>query len=219
VQSVTVIVRLAATLAVVALLSGCEKLMQDMYDQPKYEPLEPSPLFANNLSSRKPIPGTVAQSSGAFADASSGREGVSKHIGVQDADPVLPTESQVQQTYPRAEIPFPVTMEVLQRGQERYNIYCSPCHSRLGDGDGMVVRRGFPRPPSYHTDELRNASLGHFYDVMTYGYGLMYPYADRVPPRDRWAIAAYIRALQLSQHAQLTDLPISVRRRLPQARQ
>jgi mono/diheme cytochrome c family protein len=101
----------------------------------------------------------------------------------------------------------PVTLALLQRGQERYRIYCTPCHSELGDGRGMVVQRGFPAPPSYHIDRLRAAPVQHFYDVMTNGYGAMYSFADRVVPEDRWAIAAYIRVLQHSQDASLADVP------------
>lgn len=102
--------------------------------------------------------------------------------------------------------PPPVTMALLQRGQERFNIYCSPCHARTGDGQGMIVQRGFPTPPSYFSDRLLAAPSRHFYDVITDGYGAMYPYADRVAPADRWAIAAYIRALQASQHAKVAEL-------------
>jgi mono/diheme cytochrome c family protein len=97
--------------------------------------------------------------------------------------------------------PLPITPQLLERGQQRFNVYCAPCHSRVGDGDGMIARRGFPHPPSYHTDALRKAPDSHFYDVITHGYGAMYPYADRISPHDRWAIVAYVRALQLSQHA------------------
>ncbi len=100
----------------------------------------------------------------------------------------------------------PLNLAVLQRGRERFNIYCSPCHSVVGDGDGMIVRRGFPHPPDYTEDRLVKAPLQHFYDVITNGYGAMYPYAARVAPNDRWAIAAYIRALQLSQHDAVADL-------------
>jgi mono/diheme cytochrome c family protein len=100
----------------------------------------------------------------------------------------------------------PVTLALLEHGQERYRIYCTPCHSELGDGRGMVVQRGFPPPPSYHTEGLRNAPVQHFYDVITNGHGAMYAYADRVQPPDRWAIAAYIRALQRSQNATVADL-------------
>jgi mono/diheme cytochrome c family protein len=197
-------------------LTGCAKVMQDMYDQAKYEPLESSSLFANSLSSRTPIGGTVAQSFGTFADTSSGRIGASMLIGIGNPRAMLPTEAN---NLTLAQTPIAITSKLLQRGKERYNIYCSPCHSRLGDGDGMVVRRGFPRPPSYHTDELRQAPLSHFYRVITQGYGVMYSYADRITPHDRWAIAAYIRALQLSQHARLADLPASVRFKLESKRQ
>ncbi|HUI22307.1 MAG TPA: cytochrome c [Methylocella sp.] len=101
----------------------------------------------------------------------------------------------------------PVTFALLARGQERFRIYCTPCHSELGDGNGMIVQRGFPPPPSYHTDRLRQAPVQHFYDVITNGYGAMYSFANRVQPPDRWAIAAYIRALQRSQDAQVADVP------------
>jgi mono/diheme cytochrome c family protein len=103
--------------------------------------------------------------------------------------------------------PMQITSQVLDRGRERYDIYCSPCHGATGDGKGIVVRRGFPAPPSYHIPRLRNAPAGHFFDVMTRGYGVMYSYASRVTPEDRWAITAYIRALQLSQDATLSDVP------------
>ncbi|MGH8797704.1 MAG: c-type cytochrome, partial [Caldimonas sp.] len=106
---------------------------------------------------------------------------------------------------------------LLLRGQERYTIYCMPCHSPAGDGDGPVVRRGFPAPPSYHSERLRGAPDRHYYDVITHGYGVMYPYADRVAPADRWAIVAYIRALQLSQHAPVAALPPELRAQLPAA--
>lgn len=101
----------------------------------------------------------------------------------------------------------PVTLALLQRGQERFRIYCTPCHSELGDGRGMIVQRGFPPPPSYHIDRLRQIPVQHFYDVITDGHGAMYSFANRVQPIDRWAIAAYIRALQLSQNATVADVP------------
>ncbi len=107
--------------------------------------------------------------------------------------------------------PPPVTLALLERGQERFRIYCTPCHSELGDGRGMIVQRGFPAPPSYHIDRLRQAPVQHFYDVITNGYGAMYSYANRVQPADRWAIAAYIRALQRSQNASLSDVPADKR--------
>ena len=105
----------------------------------------------------------------------------------------------------------PVTLELLQRGQERFRIYCTPCHSELGDGRGMIVQRGFPPPPSYHIERLRTTPVQHFYDVITNGHGAMYSFANRVQPADRWAIAAYIRALQRSQNATLADLPADQR--------
>lgn len=105
------------------------------------------------------------------------------------------------------QLPYPVDAALLQRGQERYSIYCQPCHSPLGDGRGMIVQRGFPAPPSYHIPRLRAAPDRHFYNVITHGHGIMYSYAARVPARDRWAIIAYIRALQLSQHAPVELLP------------
>ena len=108
----------------------------------------------------------------------------------------------------------PLTLALLRRGQERFRIYCTPCHSERGDGNGMVVQRGFPPPPSYHTDRLRQAPVQHFYDVITNGYGAMYGFADRVQPTDRWAIAAYIRALQRSQNATLADVPADMREAL-----
>ncbi len=114
----------------------------------------------------------------------------------------------------RAVAPPPVTLALLERGQERFRIYCTPCHSELGDGHGMIVQRGFSAPPSYHIDRLRDAPVQHFYDVITNGYGAMYSFANRVQPADRWAIASYIRALQLSQHASLADVPSDERSKL-----
>lgn len=110
--------------------------------------------------------------------------------------------------------PFPITREVLERGHERFDIYCSPCHGRTGEGNGMVVQRGFPPPPSYHIDRLRQAPAGHFFDVITQGYGIMYSYAQRVEPADRWAIAAYIRVLQKSHDATLAQVPAQQRAKL-----
>ena len=177
----------------VALLGGCEKLARNMYDQPRYKPMRESPLFADGTSARNAVPGTLAAASGVLAGTSSGRLGADSELERAKAEAASAN-------------PYPVTMELLRRGQERYNIYCAPCHSPLGDGDGMVARRGFPHPPSYHSDRLRQAPDRHFYDVMTKGYGIMAPYADRVAPEERWAIVAYIRALQLSQYARIEDL-------------
>jgi mono/diheme cytochrome c family protein len=170
-------------------LTGCD----NMYDQPKYKPLQPSPFFADGRSSRTPVPDTVAR----------GEARIDRHFYQGKVN------GKVAET-----LPFPVTPEVLARGRERFNIFCSVCHGRLGDGQGMVVQRGFPPPPSYHIARLREAPIGYFFDVMTNGFGVMYSYADRVPVKDRWAIAAYIRALQLSQNASLNDVPAEARAQL-----
>jgi mono/diheme cytochrome c family protein len=192
----------ALTVAAAAvLLSGCEKSMQDMYQQPRYNPLAPSPLWADGGSSRLPVPGTEIAARGGFAGSSSGREGY-----------------DLAQRWDRDEYatvnPYPLTAALLARGQQRFQIYCAPCHGPAGDGDGYIVKRGFPAPPSYHIDRLRNAPDRYFVDVITNGYGLMYSYADRVAPADRWAIAAYIRALQLSQHAPAAVLSAADRAQL-----
>jgi len=110
--------------------------------------------------------------------------------------------------------PFPITRPILERGRERYDIFCAPCHGRDGYGEGMIIQRGFRPPPSFHTDRLRQAPVGHFFEVITNGFGTMYGYASRIRPEDRWAIIAYIRALQLSQNATLQDVPPAERRRL-----
>jgi mono/diheme cytochrome c family protein len=115
---------------------------------------------------------------------------------------------------PADTLPFPVTRQLLERGQERFNIYCTPCHDHLGSGQGMIVRRGFSPPPSLHIERLRLAPVGHFFDVISNGYGAMPNYGKQVSPHDRWAIAAYIRALQLSQHATLAEVPDGARQQL-----
>ena len=164
-----------------------------MQDQPKFIPLRSSNFFADGRSAR-PIPeGTVAR-------------------GELRADKVFFTGRQGNQFIDH--VPFPVTRQVLERGEERFNIYCTPCHGRVGNGLGMIVRRGFKRPPSYHTDRLRLMPIGYFYDVITNGYGAMQDYAAQVEPRDRWAIAAYIRVLQFSQLASIHDVPPDVRQEL-----
>jgi len=196
-----------ATLA----LTGCERGMHEMYDQPKYKPLTASPLWANANSSRPQVPGTQPYSAGALAGVSSGRMDrvallppVGPVSGVDtNGKPLAQTGAAASPGYAN---PLPITPTLLSRGQQRFDIYCAPCHSRAGDGDGMIAERGFPHPPSYHTAALRNAPDSHFYKVITNGYGVMYPYADRISPHDRWAIVAYIRALQLSQHAPKSDL-------------
>ncbi|MGH9492960.1 MAG: c-type cytochrome [Terriglobales bacterium] len=174
---------LALALALVSLLAGCR---QDMHNQPKYTPLRASEFFPDGRSARQPVPGTVAR-------------------GELREDTVFYTGKVGEQF--AAQIPFPVTRAVLERGQERYNIYCAPCHARTGNGSGMVVQRGYRRPVSFHDPRLRAAPPGYYFDAMTRGFGAMSDYAAQVTPRDRWDIAAYIRALQLSQHATLEELP------------
>jgi mono/diheme cytochrome c family protein len=129
--------------------------------------------------------------------------------------PVTPPAHTVARDEPRGPpLAPPVTMALLERGQQRFDINCAPCHGRFGDGDGIIVQRGFPRPPSYYSDALRSAPNQHFYDVITHGHGVMYSYADRVEPADRWAITAYIRALQASMSAQVSDVPADKREAL-----
>jgi mono/diheme cytochrome c family protein len=185
------------------LLAACEKARQDMYDQPKYKPLAKSQLFDDGSSARTPPAATVPYAKGPFSGTSSGRIGAA---AVEQETAALNAKNN----------PYPVTRQLLLRGQERYSIYCLPCHSPVGDGDGWITRRGFPHPPSYHSERLRQAPDRHFFDVISNGYGIMYSYADRVEPADRWAIVAYIRALQLSQHAAVATLPAEVRAQLPQ---
>ena len=193
--------RAVVALLSLTLLAGCERAKQDMYDQPRYKPFAASRMFDDGSSARTPPEGTQPRARGAFAGSSGGR------LGTQAVETDIIAE--------RAQAnPYPVDMALLRRGQERFTIYCMPCHSPAGDGDGLVVRRGFPPPPSYHQDRLRNASDRHIYDVIKNGYGVMVPYADRVEPADRWAIVAYIRALQLSQHAPVARLPEADRSRL-----
>lgn len=165
------------------LLWGCR---QDMHVQPRYEPEDPSSFFADGRSERPPVEGTVAR-------------------GQLRTDELLYT-ARVNGVVADL-FPFPISAADLSRGRERYNIYCSPCHDYTGSGDGMIVQRGFPAPPSLHINRLRHAPAGHFFEVMTNGLGLMYSYASRISPEDRWRIAAYIRALQLSQHGSTADVP------------
>jgi mono/diheme cytochrome c family protein len=171
-------------------LTACR---QKMANQPKYDPLEPSDFFADGMSARPRIPGTVARGELAI----DGFLATGKIAGA-DGDGY----------------PFAVTAATMDRGQERFNIYCSPCHGRGGDGNGMIPSRGLRRPPSFHTAALRSAKTGHFFDVMTNGFGAMPPYAAQIPVNDRWAIIAYIRALQLSQNGTINDLPPDQRAQL-----
>jgi mono/diheme cytochrome c family protein len=183
------------SLAAAALLNaGCR---QDMHDQPKYIPYRESAFFSDTQSARPLVAGTVAR-------------------GHLDDDALLYTGKQ--DSVDATVFPFAVTDEVMARGRERFDIYCSPCHGRTGLGDGMVVRRGYRRPPSFADDRLVQAPVGHFFDVITNGFGAMPDYAAQVRPADRWAIIAYIRALQLSAHAPVGDVPAAERARLDEAR-
>ena len=168
-------------------LVGCQ---QKMADQPRYEPLQKSDLFDDQRASRPLVEGTVPRDQ-------------------LNADEEFYTGKVNNE--PAKTFPFIVDRQLLLRGQERFTIFCSPCHSRLGDGQGMIVRRGFRPPPSFHIDRLREAPPGHFFDVISHGFGAMPDYSEQIPPHDRWAIVAYIRALQLSQNAALTDVPESER--------
>ncbi len=201
-------------------LTGCERGLHQMYDQPKYKPLTPTELFADGNSSRPEVAGTVPRSAGAVAGSSSGRMGdvapelaSGPAVGVNANGGTLALNNHT--VIPVYANPLPITPALLARGRGRFDINCAPCHSTVGDGDGMIVRRGFPSPPSYHTDRLRNAPDSHFYQVISNGYGAMYPYADRIAPADRWAIVAYIRALQLSQHLPASELSVGDRAKLP----
>ena len=176
--------------AVVSLVVGCR---QDMHNQPKFKPLRESDFFHDARSARQPVPGTIARGQ------------------LRLDEPFFTGKSQG--TFVAA-FPFPVTRELLERGRERYDIYCSVCHDRAGYGRGMVVQRGFRQPPSFHTDRLRQAPVGYLFNIITNGFGQMPDYAAQIAPRDRWAIVAYIRALQLSQQATLADVPAAFREQL-----
>ena len=164
-------------------IAGCR---QDMHNQPKYRGLRASAFFPDGSSARPLVEGTVAR-------------------GTLQEDEAFFTGKIDKVTV--KEFPFPIDEAVVNRGQERYNIYCSPCHDRTGSGNGIVVQRGYRQPPSYHIERLRQADVGYIFDVITNGFGVMPDYKAQVAPRDRWAIVAYIRALQLSQHAAASDVP------------
>jgi mono/diheme cytochrome c family protein len=172
-----------AVVAATALVAGCR---QDMHDAPRYEAFEASSTFADNRASRTPPAGTVAR-------------------GWLRDDEALYTGKIAGQ--PVDQFPFAIGRDELARGQQRFNIYCTPCHGRLGDGNGMVVQRGLRQAASYHQDRLRQEKVGYFYDVITNGFGAMQGYAEQIPVRDRWLIVAYVRTLQLSQHASVNDVP------------
>lgn len=197
-----------------------------MHNQPKFIPLRSSEFFPDGRSARYPVTGTIAQLCPHFAPVDSAAKGKNPALCTDDA---FDSEQLDPNSYfltgrhdngplgndlpadvsPSASDPEDRQKNIyalLKRGQERYNIYCTPCHSLIGDGNGMVVQRGYKRPPSFHQDRLRNAPLGHFFDVISNGFGAMPDYAAQIHPQDRWAIAAYIRALQLSQNALQNDV-------------
>lgn len=174
---------LPALLALIFVTAGCRI---DMHIQPYYRPLAKSDFFADGRSARNPVEGTVAR--GDLRDDTYFYTGkINGNLGDS--------------------MPFPVTDKVLDRGRERFNVYCTPCHGRVGDGNGFIPSRGLRRPPSYHIDRLRKVPLAYFFDVMTNGFGVMPDYSAQIPPQDRWAIAAYVRALQLSQNATSAEIP------------
>jgi len=175
-------VRGVACALLVVVLGNCKR--DDMADQPKVKPLGASPLFADGAGARTPPAHTVA------IDA-----------------PLQPEPATWESPTTATQFPFAIRRSDLLRGQEQFTIYCSPCHGLLGDGDGMIPQRGFTRPPTYHSERLRHAPPSYFYNVITNGIGAMFPYSDRVSPDDRWRIAAYIRALQLSQGAEISRQP------------
>jgi len=187
-------------LIAVALTSACG-VRFDMQDQPRYETYKKSDFFPDNRASRELPEGTVAR--GQLYENKAFYTGKidNPNLNAPVATTTDATGNTLVSSFPNDidEFPVPVTKELIDRGQERYNINCIVCHGPVGNGDGMIVRRGFPQPPTYHDDRLRNAPVGHFFDVMTNGWGKMNSYAYQVPPADRWAIAAYIRALQVSQ--------------------
>lgn len=202
---------------------GCQ---QQMAIQPAPRPDQASSFFPNGQSMRPLVPGTVArghlhaglpvfsgvQANESEVQAEAGAVGAAAGGRPMEALALLAgREQQVLDAFP-----FPVTKAVLEHGRNRYMIYCVACHDTLGTGHGKIVERGYTPPPSYHIDSLRNAPVGHFFAVMTYGYGSMPDYRQQVPPRDRWAIAAYIRVLQASQHFPEKDLPPDLRKQLDQ---
>jgi mono/diheme cytochrome c family protein len=171
-------------------LAGCneELLRQDMANQPKYRPQAPSEFFADGRSGRPLIENTVARGS------------------LANDELVVPKDSNA--------FPVPINEALLERGEARYKIYCTPCHGLQGDGNGMIVMRGMKRPPSYNIDRLLQSPNGYYYDVITNGFGSMYSYSAQIPPKDRWAIIAYVRALQLSRNAKASELPESLRAKI-----
>ena len=195
-SKMTIAKRRLTTLLGAALLligaTGCE-LRQAMYDQEKYEPLEASAFFADGMSFRSQVDGTVAR----------GQLMLDEHFYQGKI------QGQLAETLPVA-----VDRQLLERGQERYNIFCAPCHDQTGAGNGMIVQRGLKQPLTFHQQRLREVPVGHFYDVITNGFGVMYSYASRISVADRWAIVAYIKVLQLSQNLEFDQLPAEDQRQL-----
>ena len=185
--------RYRSAVAVIALAGALAACRQDMHDAPRYEPLEESAFFTDGRASRVLVANTVAR--GQLRD--------DEHLYTGKIGGQLATE-----------FPLPVTAETMARGQERFNVFCSPCHGRTGEGTGMIVQRGFRQPPSYYEERLRNAPVGYLFDVMTNGFGAMQDYSAQVPVADRWAIAAYIRALQFSRQGTVNDVPADRREEL-----
>lgn len=209
------IVAVTWTIFCMGLLVGCA---QNMRNESRIKPYEPSTFFEDGQSARPILPGTVARGEeridGQFY---TGMLAAPEPGETQTSEPAATTAPDANQSgaqgnqasapgVPADTFPYPITREILERGQDRYNIFCAPCHALTGTGDGMIVQRGFSPPPSFHSDRLRQAPVGHYFDVITNGFGRMYSYSSRVPPADRWAIIAYIRALQLSQDAPVDEL-------------
>jgi cytochrome c553 len=182
--------RVLPILALALLLSACGR---NMSDQPSVRALQATPFFADGTAQRPLLEGTVPRERGGIDPS---------FFSGQDADGLM------------TELPFELTLAVVQRGKERYDIYCAVCHGYTGEGDGMIVQRGFPQPTSFHQQRLLDAPVGYYVGAITNGFGRMFPYASRIPAEDRWAIAAYVKALQLSQNADMDDVPEAALREL-----
>ena len=223
---------LSVLVAVPLIAAGCR---QDMHDQPRYRALRPIDQVGSindERSARPQVEGTVARGqlrddvefyTGKLAGSQSNAAPSSAQMAAASQTAVTQQATQEGRAAPApapsyqgfvTEFPMPITAADLDRGQERFNIYCSVCHGRLGDGSGMIVKRGFRKPPSFHDERLRNAPIGYFFDVETNGFGAMPDYASQIPPEDRWRIIAYIRALQLSQRGTVADVPADQRGKL-----
>lgn len=189
--------RLISAVLILTGMLAVSSCRQDMHDQPRYEPYEGNSAYADGRADRPQVIGTLAR-------------------GQLLTDTLLHTGKEAGEFAVR--FPFPITAEVLERGRERYDIYCSTCHDYTGSGQGMAVQRGFLKPTSFHDERLRKAPPGYYFDIITNGFGAMYDYSDRITPSDRWAIVSYVRALQASQDVPVETLPESVRQRLSEDR-